>query len=54
MHASRRYLVLVAAFFVFASAHPATASPILLTGGTIGITAGIDLPGFIITGTDDP
>src|ERR1051325_6055878 len=31
---------------------PAAADPIVITGGTIAVTNGIDLPGFTLTGTD--
>jgi hypothetical protein len=33
-------------------ATPAGADPIVITGGTVAVVSGIDLPGFTLTGTD--
>jgi hypothetical protein len=48
----RTHLVIAVAMAVLAIAHRTDADPIVVTGGTIVQSFGIDLPGFTVTGVD--
>ncbi len=47
-----RWLAAVATVIAFGVATPTEAGPIVISGGTVAIVNGIDLPGFTLTGPD--